>query len=326
MRKIKIGIVGCGGISNTHIQSYQRNKYAEVTALLDIDVARAKAAGSQYGIKWYADLDKMLASEPLDAVSICTPPAYHRDVAIKVAKRKMHVFCEKPLAVTSVQAKEMIKTAKENNVLLMVAYCHLFHEPLVRLKDAIRQGKIGNVVSYRNRFHWMTDLSDAAVRMRGGILLDNGIHSIYIFRHIVGEVGRATAIFKKDAKDLFSLRQCYLMLESQSGALGIVELEGRSPSLTSSAAIIEVFGDRGVGVIDYTAKSFYINDKHKRKIGLDPKGEYPSHFIKEINHFIDCIRGATKPTILDAGEGLKDLQIVETAFKAGKGGKLGNLP
>lgn len=325
MGKVKIGIVGCGGISHAHIGPYQKNRYSEVTAVADIDAAKAKAVGNQYGVKWYADPDKMFDQEPLDAISICTPPASHRDVALKAARRKIHIFCEKPLAAASAQAKEMIKVAEENKVLLTVAYCHLFHEPLVRLEGIIRQGKIGKVVSYRNRFHWGGG-SDAEVRMRGGILLDNGIHSLSIFHYLVGEVGGATAVFNKNTKDLFSLRQCYLMLEAQNGALGIVELEGRSPGLTPSSFIVEVFGEKGAGVIDYSGQSFYINEKGKRKIVLDPKSGYADRFVKEINYFVNCVRGIADPAIIAAEKGLKDLQIVETAFKAGREGKLGKLP
>lgn len=318
--KIKVGIIGCGGISRIHINAYRTNRDAEVNAVVDVDVKKAKPLGEEYGLRWYTDIDNMLDSESIDAASVCSPPKTHYAIVSKLAKSKVHILCEKPLATNTKNAKEMIDIANKHGILLLVAMCHRFHGPVVRLKKAIDTGRIGKIVSYRNRFHWQHTLSKDAARLRGGILLDNGSHSIDIFRFLVGEILKVNAIFNKKARAIEDIRHCAITLEAVNSVLGIIELDGYSPG-SKGREIIEVYGDKGSGVIDYMGQSFLNNISSNRKKGLDNKeDQYHNRFRSEIAHFIDCIKGKSNP-LIGAVEGLKDLEVIEAVFKAGKEGR-----
>ncbi|MBU0478417.1 Gfo/Idh/MocA family oxidoreductase [bacterium] len=318
-RKVNIGIIGCGIISSTHLQAYKTNKEVSVKAVVDIDSKKAMDFGEKYGVKWYENIDQMLDCEPIDAVSVCTPPKTHHDIVLELAKRKIHVLCEKPLATNTEDAKDMIQIASKNRIKLLVAMCHRFHKPIIELKKIVDSGQIGKIVGLRNRFHW--GYSDKEIiRMRGGNLLDTGAHSVDIFRFLVGEVRSVIAVFNKGVQEIEDIRFCTAILESANEAFGVIELDGRCPG-SKGKSIIELYGDKGSGVIDYKDKSFYQTMASKEKISLQSETEnFPNRFELEIKHFIDCIKGRTKPKI-DGIEGLKDLEVIEAIVKAGKQGK-----
>ena len=95
-KDIRAGVVGCGGISNMHIEGYKSFDRAQVVAVCDIDEARAKAKAEEHGgLEWYTDYQKLFESEDIDAVSVCTSSPTHVEIAIAAAESGIHVLCEK---------------------------------------------------------------------------------------------------------------------------------------------------------------------------------------------------------------------------------------
>jgi len=315
--KIKVGIVGCGVISEAHLKAYKKDKRVEIVSVCDIDKDKAEKIGKKYGVKAYGDIDKMFKEESLDAISVCTPPASHLEVTLKAAKRGINILCEKPLAVSTKEAKQMIAVAQKSRVKLLVGMTHRFHYPVVQLRNVLQSGDIGKVVSYRNRFPWSDKRRPSEeVRKRGGILLDNGVHAINTFRFLVGDIASVSAIFDRKVKRIEDILQCAVIFHSSNGAIGVIELDGKSPGSVGKV-IIEVYTERGAAFINYLGKSYYKIFGSEEIFSLDPEGPCQTKFEKEISHFIDCIQGREE-TVIDAQEALVDLKIIENIFRAGR--------
>ena len=314
---LRIGIVGCGGIAGAHIGAYKANEGAEVVAVCDVNENAAKSLAEKMGAKPYTTLEQMLHKEKLDGVSLLTPPAIRMPVARTIADHKVHIFCEKPLADSVRVAKQMAKAAEKNGVLLMVAACHRFHEPVRRTRELIDAGTLGKVRMFRNRFGYAWKKTDAEVRARGGVLLDNGAHSVYLFRFLTGEPVRVMARGDR-ADDITLLRDVACILETADGKIGVIELNGTVPKCKN---IIEVCGTGGAAYIDYGGESAFFPGESSEKIVLtDPKLPGEHRFTREIAHFLACVRGEAKPTI-GAEEGIRDLMVIEAAFKSIQKGK-----
>ena len=170
--KLRIGLVGCGGIAGAHLSAYQNSGLAQVVAVSDIDEAKAAGLAAKAEATAYTSYMEMIEKERLDAVSLLTPPHNHRQIAEEVLAAGVCILSEKPLAKTVADSQAMVDAARRAGKLLLVAQCHRFHEPVRRAKALIEGGDLGSIVNYRNRFSYLSGTPDARTRGRGGILLD----------------------------------------------------------------------------------------------------------------------------------------------------------
>jgi predicted dehydrogenase len=313
--KTRIGIIGVGGIAYCHMNGYAADRRVEIVGLADVDADRARRAASQFGGRAYNDAAAMLDAERPDAVSICTPPVAHRPAALQCIARGVRVFCEKPLAYSAADAREMVEAAARQGVLLMTAFCHRFHEPVVQAKALIAKGCLGRVFMYRNRFGGMISMEDKWFGRRaiagGGALLDTSIHSADLFRFLVGEVVNISAavdtfVQKVDVED-----SAALLLRAAGGAIGVIEASWSTPYGDN---LIEVYGEKGAAIVDYDNNllRYRVGDM-KRWRKVRPAG--PDRFTLETRHFVDCVRGEAQPQVTGA-DGLKAQLIIEAGYQA----------
>ncbi|GAK05734.1 NADH-dependent dehydrogenase [Geomicrobium sp. JCM 19037] len=124
--KIQIGIVGTGGIAtDRHIPTFmQLHQKCDVSAVYDVDVEKAARVGEAVGANVYSSYEDML--EHVDAVCICTPNAFHADLAIAALDAGVHVFCEKPMAISSTDAARMNGAAKRSGCVLAIGFHYRF--------------------------------------------------------------------------------------------------------------------------------------------------------------------------------------------------------
>src|SRR5687768_16904103 len=117
----RIAVVGAGSISAVHFTGYEKAG-AEIVAVVDVDEARARERAEPYGATVYTDMAEMLANERLDAVSIVTPPFAHAEQVMLAARHGLHIFSEKPFAMSSAQARTMLDAVEKAGVTLGVNF------------------------------------------------------------------------------------------------------------------------------------------------------------------------------------------------------------
>lgn len=141
---LKVGMVGVGGISASHIPTWETREDAELVAICDI---RQECLDKYPEKRHYTDFDEMLEKEELDILDICLPTYLHIEFAIKAMKKGIHVLCEKPASLRAEDITRAYETAKENHVNFMIAHVLRWWPEYVLLKELQESGKYGKILS-----------------------------------------------------------------------------------------------------------------------------------------------------------------------------------
>ncbi|KRG15401.1 Gfo/Idh/MocA family protein [Lederbergia galactosidilytica] len=185
MDKIRVGMIGTGGISNLHGDQLAELDYVEVVALTDPNVENRKKFITKYQLndaKEFADHKEMLNHSQLDAVIICSPHTLHFDQAMDVMNHGCHVLIEKPMACSKKEAEELIETSEKLGRVLQVSYQRHFEPEFIYIRDTIASGEIGKLTSvtaslYQQWGHGPDNVWRKNPALSGGgMLMDSGSH------------------------------------------------------------------------------------------------------------------------------------------------------
>jgi predicted dehydrogenase len=317
----RVGVIGLGGIGRIHIASWTATGVAPV-AFADAVPAALEATVAEHGGEGFADGVELIRSGRVDIVSICTPPLFHRELAIAAAEAGVAVLCEKPLARTLEDAEAIVEAVERSGTLFSVGFCHRFEPAIEHLKAMIDAGELGEVITFRNRFAGLmanaheTWFSKPAVS-GGGALADTSIHSIDLFRHLVGDVTGVEAMTSTretehgpalDVED-----SGVMILRTERGGLGVIESSWRTPP---GEWTVTVYGTRGTAIVDYgTGVSRFIAAGGETR---DVEVEAGSRFDREFAHFLACWRGEAEPRVT-VRDGLEANRALHMAYESATG-------
>ncbi len=212
VKKMRVGVIGCGKIARVlHLNEYSLNPEADIVAVCDNDEERRSFCAAKFSApKAYTDHKKMLAAEKLDAVSVCLPNFLHHPVTMDVLNAGVNCLVEKPMALTSEQAAEMIAMAKKNKVLLMVSQTQRFSPVHQKAKEVMDSGIMGKVLHLSTSFghpgpegwspwgKWFFDKKQAGF----GPMADLGVHKSDLIRYLTGkEVAEVSGFYTRSEKE-----------------------------------------------------------------------------------------------------------------------------
>ncbi len=182
MRKLKVAVIGVGGIATVHLPGWAASEHAELAAGSDVDQQALAAWGEENGIDYLtADPAELFDDPEIDIIDICTPSNYHAPLAIAALEAGKHVLCEKPLAPTPAEIEAMIRARDKSGKLLMTAQHHRYSGVSKAMKAEIDAGALGQVYHARS---WMLRRAAAPTRpgfilkehSGGGACIDIGVH------------------------------------------------------------------------------------------------------------------------------------------------------
>ena len=187
MKKIKIGIIGCGGIANgKHLPALSKLNDVEMVAFCDLIPEKAEAAAKHYGTpdaKVYTDYKELLADPEIEVVHVLTPNRAHSFITVDALHAGKHVMCEKPMAINSAEAKKMLDAANETGKLLTIGYQSRYRADSQYLKAEAEDGTFGEIyyakaTAIRRRAvpTWGVFLNE--YEQGGGPLIDIGTHAL----------------------------------------------------------------------------------------------------------------------------------------------------
>lgn len=185
--KIKVGIIGCGGIANgKHLPALKQLDNVEIVAFCDLIEEKAQNAAKEYGApgaKVYKDYKELLKDKSIVAIHVCTPNKSHSFITIDALDAGKHVLCEKPMAKTAAEAKKMLEAAKRNKKLLTIGYQGRYMPEVQYMKKIADAGELGDI--YLAKPHairrravptWGVFLDEE--EQGGGPLIDIGTHAL----------------------------------------------------------------------------------------------------------------------------------------------------
>lgn len=316
---LSIGVVGCGGIGQVHLKNYQLNG-AKITAVADTNENSAMQTAEKFQSQHYKKYQDMFENEKLDAISICTPTVFHKPVALDAFHKKIHVLCEKPLAMTVKECKEMVLVARKHKAIFMTAFCHRFQWQISQAHKWIQEEKLGDIVLFHNRFagefegvekKWFVQKKISG----GGMFIDTLIHSIDLFRFLAGDAKSVKAEMKTFHPQLKIEDSGIIVLQSKSGALGTLEGSWQTPVAEN---VVEIMGTKGAVEINYnTGILRYWFHSHKDWQTFPQPKNAKDRFYLEIEHFLNCVKSRQTPLITGL-DGLHAMEILEEAYSSAK--------
>ena len=187
MSRLRIGIIGCGGIANgKHLPSLKAINRADIVAFCDLIPERAEKAAKEYGTpdaKVYTDYRELLADKSIDVCYVLTPNRSHADITIDALHAGKHVMCEKPMAKSAADARRMVEAAKGTGKKLTIGYQHRQKAASQYVKSVVERGDLGDIyyakafaIRRRGTPNWGVFLNE--YEQGGGPLIDIGTHSL----------------------------------------------------------------------------------------------------------------------------------------------------
>lgn len=189
---LKVGVVGVGGIAHTHMPGWEKSDLAEVVAGTDVSEDILNKWGAEHKVsKLSTRVEDLLSDPDIDIIDVCTPSAYHAPITIAALKAGKHVICEKPLAPTPEEVRQMIAARDESGKYLMTAQHMRFHELSQAFKREVDDGQLGYV--YHGRAWWLRRASFptrgsfwAKKHSGGGPCIDIGVHVLDLALWLMG--------------------------------------------------------------------------------------------------------------------------------------------
>lgn len=318
MAKIKIAVIGAGGIGGTHLRAYSDwPAICEIVGIADVNRAAAEEKATKFGGQAFDNYEEMLDTVKPDAVSICTPPNAHLPIVQAAAQRNLSVLCEKPPARTVEETRAIVEAMAGSQGVLQFAFCHRFHQPVMEARKLIESGTLGQIVQIYNRFgfrfdragqSWFTEREIAG----GGILIDTLVHSIDIFRALVGEEIRHVSASILNRLPIEVEDTASILVTSASGIVGSLNCSWITPV---SEAEVRIYGTLGEAVIDYARPGglLYKLDHHTDWVQLP--FDQPDRFTLQAEHFLQCVATGTQPKV-SGSDAIAVMTVIDAAYRS----------
>jgi predicted dehydrogenase len=335
-QKLKVGIVGCGGIANqNHLPVWEKIKNVDII-ICDKNEKLARNTANKFGFSnYYTDFSEMLEREKPGVIDNCTPVQLHTALSVKAMEAGCHVIVEKPMALNKKDANKMIKIAKENRVLLYPIHNTLFNPIMLEAKSLITRREIGDIlgmdVSYLKRRddEWVINKDHWSHKLPGGIFGEILAHPIYLELAILRKLHVSSVHTRKFLNyKWIKSDELRVTLDGEDG-FGRIMLSLNSPKIS---ALVNVYGTKENLEIDlwglclikhkslkYSKFSFgkdNINlafQRFKNTISAVTKTirgkALPGHYTL-IPNFVNVIRNKDKP-LVTMEDGLKVAEILE---------------
>lgn len=341
MDKVRIGVIGSGGIAQgAHLPGYKACPEVEIVAVADVFEKTAQAAAEKFNVpNIYTDYEKMLKTEELDAVSVCTPNFMHKDAAVAALKAGKHVLVEKPMAMNAKECDAMLKAAKESGKKLQVGFNNRFSGGAQALKRFVESGDMGNIYYARAQALRRRGIPGWGVftqkdKQGGGPLIDIGVHILDLTLWLMGHP-KPVAVSGTYRQD-FGKRKDILGLMGQwdtenftveDFAVGFVRFENGATLVLESSFVANIesdvfntqlLGTEG-GCTSSPVKMFF--EKNKTLIDATPVSlpNVATH-TAEIRHFVDAILNDT-PVYVPGEQGAMVTRIIDGIYKSSESGK-----
>jgi scyllo-inositol 2-dehydrogenase (NADP+) len=335
----KVGVVGTGWVAtNRHIPSFIRDKRIELIGVTDNNASYGQKAASKFGTNYFASVEDLL-KQSLDIIVICTPPFGHHETVIKAAEAGCHILVEKPFAMNSKEADEMIITAQRNKVKLCVSHNFLFSRSMKyarELRDTNELGRVTGTIALQ-----MTNLKRRLPKgypmLPGGLFFDESPHMLYSILEFLGDVSLTWATTEKSELTTQPLSRVEALMESKSmSATAYLRFAFNAPRDewfllimgTKRVLLVDFFRDTVLELNEggsHTAMEVLRNStnymwQYTREIAnsgfsLLAKNLYFGHteFIKK---FIDSVEKDEQPPV-KAESGKKVIELIEQILSKG---------
>ncbi len=340
-RKIRVGVAGCGRISQKHLEAIEKHKtQIELVAVSDVQPERLAKAVSQTGAKGFDSYIEMLGQSDIDAVVLCTPSGLHSEQAIAAARTGKHVITEKPMATRWQDGLRMVKACDDAGVGLFVVKQNRRNATLQLLKNAVEQGRFGrifmttiNVFWSRPQSYYDSDAWRGTWEFDGGALMNQASHYVDLIDWLIGPVESVQAYVATLARDIQVEDTATVGVRWRSGALGSVNVTMLTypKNLEGSITILGEKGSVRIGgmavneIQHWEFEDAHEDDVKVRDANYETTSVYGFGHPLYYNNVIEALRGEAVAET-DGREGLRSLEILIASYLSARDGRRVALP
>lgn len=329
---LKILVIGCGSIGERHIKNLQSLGVAEICAC-EQDRQRLKHIRDEYKIKVFQNYEEAFTNEAIDAVLVCTPTSGHIIPALAAVQQGCHVLVEKPLSHTLEGVDDLIEEASRKNLVLMTGFNWRFHPNLQQINRLLDREEIGRPISarahfgsyflYRVPYHAGRDYKQdyAARKVGGGVILDAATHQIDYMSWFLGKVNEVFCYSERmSSLELEAEDIAEILLKFETGAIASLHVDFIQQPYEIKC---EIIGEKGTIAWDFRANTVRLSCETDNKWQTFPENDFDHNqtYVREIIHFIQCIRGEEQPPV----NGIRGKKILEIALAAKESAQTGKV-
>lgn len=307
---MRIGIIGAGGISDTHVRAARSIDGVRVVAVYGANAQRTRLLADSADAAAYADFDAFLA-HPMDMVAIGSPSGLHADQAMAAARRGLHVLVEKPLDISTAKVDSLLSEATRADVRVGVFFQDRMQPDVVALKRRLDAGEIGTPLFAQGQVRWYRPPEYyGGSRWRGtwaldggGALMNQGIHTVDLLLWLVGPIARVTGRTATRLHEIEVEDTAIALLEFANGALGTIE--ATTAAFPGFPRRVEITGTQGTLVYEDAPRPAVVGDATPHR--------------RVLEDFIDAVRNGRRPAC-DGLEGRQSVAVVEAIYRSATSG------
>lgn len=316
-KRLRFALIGAGGIAQAYAQAFNESECCDLVAVADVRTEAAAALAETVSARSYADYITLYENEgELDAVIVSTPPKSHPEIACYFMERGLPVLCEKPLCLTVAEAEKMIATAEKMGVLFTMASKFRYCEDVIKAKGIVASGMLGEVVQFENAFTAKVDMSSRwnsnSEVSGGGVLIDNGTHSVDIIRYFLGGIDSVLAVDTGATQGLAVDENVKMFAKAKGDITASVDLTwGINKELPY---FISIYGTQGTLHIGWRESKYKLHNSPDWTVfgtGYDKVAS----FRGKIENFSHALRGKEELLIKPA-DALASVKVIEAACKS----------
>lgn len=329
---LRIGIVGAGFMGSTHAAGWAKTQ-GQLVGIHALNEEQMYKLAAQYHIRAYPNFDALLAD--VDVIDICTPTYLHHEMVLHAAAAGKQIICEKPLALTVGQAREMVNAAEQAGVRLLVAHVVRFFPEYAQAKSIVERGEIGRVAVIRltrcsfqpksTADNWFLDPAKS-----GGMMLDLMIHDFDYARWVGGEVLSVFARSVRSRNPESPIDYGLVVLRHKNGTLSNIEGGWAYPppmfrtafEIAGDGGLIEHPADSSVPLNVYLKQSYSDTGPDVGRLS-SPLAEDP--YTTQIKHFYDVLTNQAITPRVTAQDGLAAVQIALAAGESARTNRQVNI-
>ncbi len=311
---VRLGLLGCGGIAQTHLEAIARVGRVQLSSVQDLDPRAAQNAAAKYGARAVSSADEIFSDSQIDAVILCVPPAFHFEFIKKAVASGKHTLCEKPFTITVKEAEEIKRLSTSTDRLVMMASKFRFVEDVIQARKLVQSGILGEIVMAEVIFCSIVDMekrwnSNRAVSGGGG-LIDNGSHAGDVIKYLVGPIKSVHAQAGKRSQKMDVEDTARLHFETEDHIVGMVDLSWSLYKHTPN--YVNIFGTQGTIEVGWGQSQLWDSKEKTSKIFGNGYKKLDA-FVKQIEHFSDCIEKKSLP-ILGIDDAIDSVRVIESAY------------
>ena len=327
---MKVGIIGTGAISHKHAQAYRNIGYT-VAVCTNQTASKGRDFAQQYGAEFVPTWQEVCRYPGLDFVDVCTFPDFRLEPLRLCASLGRHIQVQKPMAIDTATAREMLRIAADAGILLGVASQHRFDQASLFLIDAIASGRLGRMLQcdcyvkwYRSAEYYSRPIKGSWAVEGGGALINQAIHQVDLLRWFAGPLDEVFAYWQLGALHAIQSEDVVnAVVRYRNGATGVIQASTAIwPGYTERT---EIHGTKGTAVIAGDRLTVWdVRDdagppapvsSNVASGSSDPMAISLDSFEHQFRDFGDAIRERRKPAV--AGEeGLAALEVVEAIYRS----------